>query len=271
MRLPYLFLLALPVFMLSSLQAQDTESAVATPKDTDESASRLIEYHYRALGGRANMANIHTVKAEGFYKENTVGLTLDCSWKRLIGFHQRVKQRHLGVNYVERWGYGYTTSEWWVHKLEPERKPVATLAKADRDSFQFIASFISPLYQHSGFIRHYEYMGEVNSNGAMTYLLKASAPDNGVCYFYLDKQNLLLRRIGYTGQFGNDRVDADIYITRYERHAGVLFPVKFEYRVNGKTFRTVEFKNFKINEYVPDSLIHVPYEEEVWLKGGATK
>jgi hypothetical protein len=242
------------------------------PTETDDNGARLIDLHLQARGGVETLLRIQSLDFRGELREGKTTWNRRWRWDDPNAFHLEQWREHLGRDYRTVWATD--GRETWTQELGPEEKRERSLEGSAEKAFFWEATQEALIFRHllewreAGHIMAFD--GTRRYNGHEVYIVKAKLKDGPIVYYYLDKENFLLRAIGYRQRFGNTEANVDLIPTGAQKMNGIVVETGWEWQVEGRVFRRLTYKRQELSlRPAPDfTLFEKPKRREVWLGSG---
>lgn len=240
------------------------------PTETDANGAKLINLHLQARGGVEALAAITSIDFQGELREGKTTWTRRWRWIAPNWFHLEQWREHLGRDLREVTVTDGIDS--WTQVLGPQTKRARSIEGTAETAFHWEAAQEALVFRHlldwreAGHIMSFD--GARRYDGHDVYIVKAKLENGPIVYYYLDKENFLLRAIGYRQKFGRTDANVDLVPTGAKRINGVIVETGWEWRVEGRTYRRLTYTRQVLNPSPAPmpTLFEMPKRREVWLR-----
>ena len=100
--------------------------------------------------------------------------------------------------------------------------------------------------------------GDDEVNGKECYVLKLDKKNGQTDYYYIDKENYLIRQLGISRPVNGAPMEVEVLLSDYRDVDGYKMPFVTEQRSGGQTFMTLKMDQAEANVELDDSLFSKP-------------
>lgn len=260
-------LLLLVFFSAVALGAQETaptsnaspeaEATVKTrPESSDTASQQLIRNYLTVVGGAESYDRITNVVARGTLEEAGNIKTFELIELQDGKRHLRLKWRHLGRQYEER--FAFDGLQAWRQELSPERKNAVAYSGQDAIHFSRQRWLLQPFVLPSVADYVFKYQGPGKVGGRPCHVIVGYGKKDVRSWFYFDQEKFLLLRWGGFGEIAGTREHMDYRANKFNRVDGVLFPSEIDLLAESAAYGSVQFDEILTNQQVDRDLFNKP-------------
>ncbi len=263
------------LFFIATVDGQDIEESEESevdkgPTSTDVTSRKIITLNLRARGGVQLIKKINSVKIIGREIKNHDEFKKIWYIKFPHFYWEQTSYRKMGRSYKNLRAYDGEVA--WLHETEPELKYPVALGKEKNVEYDVLSDVHGPFVDWEVKGHNFAYQGEKKVFGQPMYLLKAKLKDGPIMWYYIDKKNFLIRRVGYQEMFAGELVDADYFITKKKKVGNVVVDMEMQHVVNGKVFKNVIYDSIDINVQINPESFKIPIKDDgQWLRQKTAK
>ena len=236
--------------LLCGVAVATTFVRAGEPKTADEVIAKYVE----AIGGRAKLDAIKTLRATG--KMILGGGMMEAAFSRE---HKRPNRFRMDFTFQGMTGTrAFDGTQGWsvapfAGKTEPEK-----MSADDVKEMEDQIDFEGPLVDYKKKGHQVELVGQEEIAGTQTYKLKVTKKNGNVEYHFLDAEHFIPIKVKGKHQIQGTEIDSETTLSDYKEVGGILMPHSLEQAMGDMGGASMVFDKIEANVDLPDSRFAMP-------------
>lgn len=227
---------------------------------TAQTADEIIDKHFAAIGGKAKLASLKTMKFNANI-EIMPGQKAPVLMTMKDGNKMRFDLDLQGMKMTNAFD---GTIGWMINpfggKTEPERMPEEAVKELKKQ-----ADFQGPLFDYQKKGSTVKFIGKEDMEGTEVYKLQLNEKDGDVTYYFIDAESHLLLKESQKVKIEDKETETSTLMSNYKMVDGLLFPFTVESRSgsgDNSQGQAINIEAIEINIPVEDKIFMMPAPAE---------